>query len=147
MVQSEGDPFNAPAKGRRGDPAYNRGVQADSHPALAAALEEADHLGWLLYADKQALAEGKLAEVAARVAARARGWRLRLLGTPGLMLVPVMLGTFDRRHGLLGPIAGYALLAMFLAYSLLVLPRLWRTVSRVEREVSSAARLSTAPLR
>lgn len=40
----------------------------DTAPAfLPSALQEADRFGWLLYADKMALGEGKWTEVAKRV--------------------------------------------------------------------------------
>jgi hypothetical protein len=134
-----------------GIPRRIAGVGTEPDPAPAGAFEQADRLGLLLYADKQALGAGRVAEVAGRVAARARRQRLLLLGTQVLMLAQglfALTSSDDRRHGLLGTIAGCALLAMLLFFALFVLPKVWRTYARIEREAASVARLSgSAPLR
>lgn len=109
---------------------------------LPSALQEADHWGWLLYADKQALKEGRADEVYARVRLRARrSMRMQWLFVPGLLvwMLNAVLALGNQEHGKLGPIVGWVGIAMVAALALFLLPWSRRTIRRLEARLDREA--------
>ena len=115
-------------------------MQVEPDP-VSAALQEAGRFGWLMYADKMDLREGKVEQVAARVADRARNGRRILVGALAMnigILVPNAFRSMGYdQHGALGPIVGWTGLGMVVVCCLLLVPYLWRTYSRIERSLVS----------
>jgi len=114
-----------------------------------AALEEVGRSGWLLYADKRALREGRVSEVAERVLQRARRARFGLmvsLGFQVLFALSSLASAFgsprtalEERHPYLRLVTSLLLMALVFGLAAYVIPSQRRLIARIERGMRSAA--------
>ena len=112
-------------------------------------VEEADRLGWLLYADKQALRAGRASEVAERILRRARLARRGLIVSLGFEVALALSSlasafgsgrtALEERHPYLCMATSLMLLALVFALVAFVIPSQRRVIARIERGLRSRA--------
>src|SRR5262245_24497481 len=120
-------------------------MQAGAAAAREKALKDIEP--YLLYADRLALGEGRIAEVAARVSKRLRRQRVHHAFSLGFM---VILGLWqilwpDPRFGWNAMALGVALLALAAAFACLLLPWQARSIARIERTLVHGQPIPDAP--
>jgi hypothetical protein len=115
--------------------AYHDQLASAFDSFLPPALREAEHWGWVLYADRQAWKEGRRDDVYERLAMRARRWRRwQIVGWFGvlLMVLNAVLVLRNPTYGALSYIAGWGALVMNLAIGLVAIPWAHRARKRLE---------------
>lgn len=114
-----------------------------------ALVEEANRLGWLLYADKQAIRAGRASEVAERILRRASFARRGLIVSFGFQVMFTLWSlasafdsrqtALDERHPYLRVATSLGLLAFLLLFAAFVIPSQRRMIARIERGLRSRA--------